>query len=217
MKNSEAEKPFLYLLGAGGHGRVAADVAEQSGQFRAYGYLDDADTLNVTAGLLKGRLDLVDSLVADDVCFVVTVGNNIIRQRLQQRLLALGAQLVTLIHPSAIISPSATIGKGSVVFPGAIINAGARVGDGVIINSGAIIEHDCTIANGCHIGPAAALGGGVSVGEGSWVGIGASVIELIDIGEQVIVGAGAVVIRNCGDQQKLVGVPARVISGENNV
>jgi sugar O-acyltransferase (sialic acid O-acetyltransferase NeuD family) len=136
----------------------------------------------------------------------LAVGDNAARLRGLQ---GLGALCVpALVHPSAVVSPSASIGRGAVIFPAAVVNAGARIGDAAIVNSGAVIEHDCVLAEGVHVSPNATLAGGVQVGACSWVGAGATVIQNLTVGRDAVVGAGAVVIRDVVDGVTVAGVPA---------
>jgi sugar O-acyltransferase (sialic acid O-acetyltransferase NeuD family) len=135
------------------------------------------------------------------------IGDNRARSQcidvLQERMLPV------LIHESATVSPSATIGYGSVILPRSVINADATIGRGVIINSGAIIEHDCSIGDGVHVSPGAVLVGGVRVGKRSWIGASAVVIDAVAVGDDAMVGAGAVVIRDVPAGFTVVGNPAR--------
>src|SRR5699024_12712960 len=55
------------------------------------------------------------------------------------------------LHPSAVVSPTATIGYGTVVMPGAYINAKASIGRHCIINTGAIIDRKSTRLNSSHV------------------------------------------------------------------
>lgn len=75
------------------------------------------------------------------------------KERLQwiERLEAAGANIPTLIHNTAYVSPETTVNKGVVVLPKAIINTGVVVNMGGIINCGAIIDHGCVIEDGAHI------------------------------------------------------------------
>jgi len=73
---------------------------------------------------------------------VVGIGNNQLRRELLRRLQSYGYRIPVLIHPTAYVSQSAKIGKGTVVEPKAIVNTGSQVGEGCIISAGAIVDHD---------------------------------------------------------------------------
>lgn len=95
----------------------------------------------------------------------------------------------TLIHPGAIVSPSAEIGVGSVIMAGAVIQAGARIGKHCIVNTAATVDHDCVLGDFVHIAPGAHLCGAVNIGSGALVGVG------IGIEPGVIIPAWCVVKR----------------------
>jgi sugar O-acyltransferase (sialic acid O-acetyltransferase NeuD family) len=116
------------------------------------------------------------------------------------------------IHPSAVVSPSARLGDGTVVLPGVVINAGAVIGEGVILNSRAIVEHGCFVGDYAHVSPGAVLCGEVTIGAETWIGAGAVVIQQMNIGRRSIVGAGAVVIREVAPDSTVVGNPARALA-----
>src|SRR5690606_36903761 len=115
----------------------------------------------------------------NNVKIILGIGNNTTRKRIAEEL---SAEYVTSVHPSAIISKYAKVGKGTVIFAGAIVNAGAIIGDHCIINTGAIIEHDCVLEDFVHVSPNAALSGAVKIGSATHIGIGANVIQNITIG-----------------------------------
>ncbi|ATX81432.1 sugar O-acyltransferase, sialic acid O-acetyltransferase NeuD family [Mariprofundus ferrinatatus] len=205
----------LLILGAGGHGKVVAEIAEATGGWQAIAFLDDRhEVLNgtlrwpVVDGVRHARR-LVDSYSHA----IVAVGDSTMRLGWLSMLAAQGFEIPCLIHPTAWVSPSATVGAGTVVMANATIQADARIGQGCIINTAASIDHDCTIGDGVHVCPGAHLGGDVRVGNSSWLGIGCSVIHGIEIGGRVTVGAGAAVINPVADGLTVVGVPARGISG----
>ena len=111
----------------------------------------------------------------NDGVFVVAVGDNAARKR--EVLSRSGEPLIlwSLIHPFSWVSPSASIGCGTVVMAGAVIQAGASIGTYCIINTGATVDHGCTIGNYAHIAPGAHLCGNVTVGEGALVGVGVGI------------------------------------------
>ena len=200
----------LALLGASGHGKVVADIAEQLG-YQTIHFYDDAhpsitklevwDVVGTTKDLLENSHEY------DGCC--ITIGANRIREQKYQQLKQANMVFPTLIHPSAVVSRHATVHEGSVVMANAVINIAAKVGVGCIVNTGATIDHDCKIDNFVHISPSAALAGNVSIGDYSWVGIGAAVKQGVTIASNVMVGAGASVITNINTNETVVGVPAK--------
>lgn len=202
----------LALLGASGHGKVAADTAEACGWSTVI-FFDDAWPVMKYNGAWPvdgGTAQLMRNL-SDFDAVLVTIGNNRIRYDKLMELKAAGARLATLLHPSAVISRYANIAEGSVAFAGAVINAYAQVGMGCILNTGCSVDHDCALSAAVHVSPGARLAGGVRVGELSWIGIGASVRQSVQIGRGVMVAAGAVVVADVPDDATVAGVPARVM------
>lgn len=139
---------------------------------------------------------------------IVAVGSNPDRKSIVSRL---HCEFGVAVHPSAIVSPSATIGEGTVIMPGAIVNADAVIGRHCIVNTGASVGHDCHLGDFCHVAPHATLCGTVSLGEGVWIGAGAVVIQNLSVGAWSVVGAGTVVIDDIEGQKKVAGVPAAPI------
>jgi len=202
----------LAILGAGGHGKVVADTAESCGWQRIEFFDDDWPSRAVNgAWEITGDMSLLLSRIAEFDGVIVAIGSNSVRLSKSDELEKAGARLATLVHPSATVSPRATIGAGSVIFAGVVVNVDARIGRGAILNTGCSIDHDCQLASFTHISPGARLAGGVLVGDLSWVGIGATVIQSIQIGKKVIVGAGAAVVGDVADLLTVVGVPAKAM------
>lgn len=208
--------PKCVILGGGGHARVLIDALLQSGQVELLGVLvPDASRwgTQILGVPVLGGDDLLPRLAQADLThFVVglgSVGNSLFRQHLFQYGLAQGLQVLSVRHPSAMVSSHAVLGRGSQFLPGCIVNAGAVIGENVIINSGAIVEHDCRISAHVHVATGACLSGTVHVEEGAHIGVGAVVRQGIQIGPQAIIGAGAVVVRDVPAGTTVVGNPAR--------
>ena len=117
----------------------------------------------------------------------------------------------TIVHASAIVSPSAQLGAGSLVGAGAIVQAGAVVGRHAIVNTGAVVEHDVVLGDFTHVGPAVAVGGGTRIGARVFIGLGARIRDHLTIGDDATIGMGAVVVSDVAAGRRVVGVPARDI------
>lgn len=203
----------LAILGASGHGKVIADAAEQFG-WQHVSFFDDAwPQVNKNGPWdVHGDTEALIARLSDFEGVVVGIGNNRIRAEKQNLLSIAGANLVSIVHPSAIISHHASIGCGTVVLANAVVNSCAIVGAGTIINTAAVVEHDCVIGDFAHISPNAVLAGGVTLGQGGWIGACASIRQLISVGQDGIVGMGAVVTKDVEAGATVMGNPARTRS-----
>jgi len=199
----------LAILGASGHGKVAADIAEQRGWHEIV-FFDDAypTKQHLEHWPITGTTQTLIEQIAQFSGVFVAIGNNAVRLDRINQLAEINAPLITLIHPASVISQYSHIGLGTVVMAGAVVNPFASIDQGCIINTGATIDHDCRLAEGVHISPGAHLAGNVSVGRASWIGIGASVKQGMIIGQNVMVGAGAVVVKTVENHLTVIGIPA---------
>lgn len=193
----------LVIIGAGGHGRVVADIARLNGYEDSI-FLDDADV-----PLASGRVS--DYVKYTDADFIVAIGSNHIRAKMQRILVGNDCKVVTLIHPNAVIGSDVKVGAGTVVMAGAVVNTGARIGDGVILNTCCSVDHDCVIEDYCHVSVGAHLAGSVTVGKKAFVCAGATVINNVEICDECVIGAGAVVVKNIEKSGTYVGVPAKAL------
>lgn len=202
----------LVILGASGHGKVIADIAEQLGY--TVNFYDDAypNKTYIEHWPIQGTCADLIALKNKSTSFgndvVVAIGNNQIRQQKIQLLKQNDFNLPSLFHPTSVVSKYANVAEGCVIFGSAVINAFAKVGVGCIINTAAVVEHDCIIGDFTHISPNAALAGGVTVGSKSWVGIGSQVKQLVTIGDNCLIGAGSNVVKNIPDNVTAFGSPA---------
>jgi sugar O-acyltransferase (sialic acid O-acetyltransferase NeuD family) len=200
----------LLLWGAGGHAKVVLDIALAMRAFTDICFADDSPEKQGHS--FRGLPVISGSRLSGwSGGFLIAIGDNRIRAARYRAAAAAGLSAVTLVHPSAIISPSAAIGEGTVVMPGAVINADARVGSNCIINTGSVVEHECIVGDHAHIAPRVALGGAVKVGDFALIGSGAVALPGAFIGESAIVGAGAVVLEGAPAWATVAGVPAKIV------
>ncbi|WP_454722536.1 MULTISPECIES: NeuD/PglB/VioB family sugar acetyltransferase [Cupriavidus] len=164
----------LLIVGAGGHGRSVAEAVLGSHAFDLVGFVDDAapglakiwdwPVIGTTASLERYRSQADAAIVA--------IGNNALREALFDRLADLGFELPTVIHPSAVVSPRAIIGRGGAIMARAVVGTEAHLGAGVIVNSGAVVDHHCHVGDFGHLGVNAAMAGGAMLGRGAWMQAG---------------------------------------------
>lgn len=194
----------LVVVGASGHGKVVADIAQKNG-YREIVFLDDNEEIYECGGYpVIGNSSQAKWIDAD---VIVGIGNGNIRKQIQESIPE--EKLVTLIHPDAVVAENVEIGTGTVVMAGTVINSGARIGKGCIINTCSSVDHDCTVGDYVHVAVGSHLCGMVSVGNGTWIGAGAIVSNQISICSDCMIGAGAVVVNSIEKCATYIGVPAR--------
>ena len=220
MQNNDQK---CIVWGATGQAKVVREILLCEGTKISHFFDNNNAVSSPVSGIpisygLSGLNDFVKNLSTSSLNpaqfeFVVAIGGSrgFDRQSIAAMLLGHGFKARSVIHPSAIISPTARLGLGVQILAGSVVSTDALIGDHVIINSGANIDHDCCLAQGCHVAPNAALAGEINVGENVFVGTNATILPGLSIGRNSCVGAGAVVTKDVPPDVVVVGNPARPI------
>jgi len=158
----------LIILGAGGHGKVVADLARQTGQYEKIFFLDD----NSQDAEVLGKCSQYLEFQSADTEMYPAFGNNTVRIQWENKLLEAGIRLAKIIHPLAYVSPLAEVASGCVIMPYAVVNTGTKIKKACIINIGAMVDHDCILEEGCHLAPGAIVKGENHLSEGTKIDSG---------------------------------------------
>lgn len=202
----------VVIIGAGGHGKVIADIIEKSGD-NVVGFLDD----NIEIGqkiianyTVLGKIAECKNMQSENksLYFIIAIGDNHIRKEIYKKY---ELNYYTAIHPSSNIGFDVIIKEGTVVMANTCINSNTIIGKNCIINTGAIIEHDNHIESYVHVSPNATLCGTVKIGAFTHIGAGTVIKNNIEITDDCVIGAGAVVVKNVEEKGIYVGVPAKLI------
>lgn len=191
----------VVIIGAGGHGKVAADIVRLSGD-EVVGFLDDDPPKKLTGSNVIGNTNDIGK--QSDCMYFAAIGNAEIRKKIMQN----NVLWYTAIHPTAVISDNVKIGEGSLLAANSVVNTGSKIGRGCIVNTAATVDHDCVLEDFVHISPGVHLSGSVRVGIGTWIGVGACVVNNIEICGGCVIGAGAVVVDSIDKAGTYIGVPA---------
>ena len=202
----------VVIVGPGGHAKVVIELVRAEGKYRIKGCTGLGETGFVLGDVpILGTDSVLPAMLANGTKKAfVAIGDNRLRLRLLAQVSEMGFELINAISPNAVVSPSATLGRGIAIMSGAIINASTEIGDCAIINTNASVDHDCRIGTGAHIGPGSVLAGNVEIGCETFLGVGTCVIPGVRVGSRTIVGAGSVVVRDIPDGVTAMDVPARV-------
>ena len=185
--------------------RQAVDLAGQLGfgQIRVWGDVLPAMNASVHTGSRDG--------FREDDCTHLFVALFDVPERLATVKTLRHCNLVSLVHPRAVVNPTARVGRNVYIDPLAYVGMEAVVGDAVGLSSRTSVEHDNVIGEGVFLGAGATLCGHVHVGAGSFVGAGSVVTPRVQVCGGVTIGAGAVVVRDIERPGIYVGSPARLM------
>lgn len=200
----------LVIFGAGGFGREVFAYAQDAGMNVA-GFVDDnrhaLDGLDLGTAILGSLSSIADGATRYD--WAIAVGDTAVRERVHRELRARGARIVTVVHPTAYVASSATVGQGCVVAPFALIAAHASVGANVALNTYASVGHDATVGDHCVFSPYSAVNGDVTLGAGVFLGSGAIVTPGRRVGRWSKISVGSTVTRDMEPGSMIVGNPAK--------
>ena len=203
------------LLGAGGFARETAALVRALDDHELVGLFDDDPRL-VGARIAGAEVlgPLADALCAANtrvVACIASPANPGARLRALRRLGVASERFVALVHPTAVVPDSTTVGAGSVLHAGTVCTADVWIGQHVAVMPHVVLTHDDRVADGVTIAAGVRLGGSVTVGAGAYLGAGALVREGITVGERALIGMGAVVLDDVPAGETWVGNPARPI------
>jgi acetyltransferase EpsM len=203
----------IAIIGEGRHSEVIQEMILDNENDKIVGYLDDHYVyIAFKDDKFFGPVSTSDKIIKfySNLKFVVTIENNALRKLTVQTSCLRDKDYVSIIHKTAVISPSAVIGNGTVIMANATINANAKIGNHCIIHSGAVIERDCELSDFVHISPNVTLTDKVKISEGVHIGAGATVMPNTTIEEWGVISADATEIDTIPKASIAVGVPAKV-------
>ena len=210
----------LVIIGGMGNGTVAASSVEDINaikpEWEILGFMNDNETDSINEYPILGKIDYdtAQKLLDDNVYFLYTLISTKLNFKYLHKLTDLKIPLshfATIIHPTAVISKFAKIGKGVSIQPFVSVGPNVTIADYVQIFAQSLIGHNSTLDNYSYVANNACIGAHVHLKEGAYLGTNCSILENVTIGKWGLVGIGAVVIKDVDNYSKVVGNPARVI------
>ncbi len=208
-------KDSLVLIGGGGHCKSCIDVIESEGRFQIAGILDLPERLGqeISGYKVIGVDADLPRLAQTYKYFFITMGHiqsPAFRIDMLSKLEELNVDIPVIVSPSAHVSSSARIGKGTIVMHQSLVNAEAIIGNNCILNTGSLIEHETVVGDHCHISTKAVLNGQCEVGSRCFVGSGTVLSNNTTIADDTLISAGSVVLRSL-ESGTYIGNPLRKI------
>jgi sugar O-acyltransferase (sialic acid O-acetyltransferase NeuD family) len=204
----------ILIVGAGGFGREVLHWArdawpEQSS--RIAGFLSaERDRLTCHDGSLEiiADPDRYEPQAGD--ALLLAIGIPLVRRQVAESLRSRGAKFLTLVHPKAIVAPTAAIGEGAIICPYSIVSDSARVGAFVLMNYHSSLGHDASAGDHAVLSPYATLGGNAYIGDDVFLGLHASVGPGRKIGARSKVSANSCALSDAPPDSIIYGAPGRV-------
>jgi sugar O-acyltransferase (sialic acid O-acetyltransferase NeuD family) len=202
----------LVILGSYAFAEEVADIARQGGAPELAGFVENRDRERCAEPLLGLPVTWIDDAGplaerSEAVCAIGTTK----RGGFIDQAAAVGFGFGRVLHPSAVVAPTAAVAEGCIIGAGAVIGAATALGRHVIVNRGVLVGHHTTVGDLVTVSPGANVAGRVTIGRQAYIGMGAIVLDDRTVGAGAIVGAGAVITRDVPAHAQVVGVPARVV------
>jgi acetyltransferase EpsM len=206
-----ARQPLL-VLGARDFSYEIAELAEETGRYEVTGFVENLSRERCGETLEGRPIHWIDDIGDLARTHLAVCGLGTTRRRVfAEQAAAHGLRFATVVHPSARIPSSASVGEGTIASAGVVVGARALIGRHVLLNRGVLVGHHTTVGDYVSVMPGANIAGSCRVADGAFVAVGAVVVDGVTVGAGSLVGAGAVVIRDVPPQAQVVGVPARVV------
>ena len=211
----------IVVIGTGGSSLDILDTIDDLNRtnsrtaYRCTGFLDDNDSL--WGKLLHGVPVLGPLLHASELkdCYFVngigTATNFWKKDAIIAKTGIPQEKFATIVHPSASVSKSASLGWGTVVFQHVTITTNVKIGSHVIILPNSVISHDDIVGDYSCITGGVCVSGGVRIGQSCYLGSNSTVIGNIEVGDYSLIGMGSVVLESVPPNCVFVGNPARFL------
>ena len=205
----------LIVYGAGEFGSLIANVLSYHDDLEIAAYGDDnpqKTTDNIDGTPVFGQKDLLNFAEQNNIKLAITaIGNNTIRAEKFNLLKNTGFQMISIVHPQALIDTKVSYGDNVIIEMGTAIHTNSKIGNNVFLGGESLIGHHNIIGDHVLVGGNVSFGGSVVVEDYVSLGVGASIKPGIRLGKGSVIGVGAAVIKDVEPGTTVVGVPAKPI------
>ncbi len=202
----------LIIVGCGGFGCETLDWASHTQSYDQIGMIDDNPDFDRAPRLREYYLGTVTGFAPlAHHRLVIAVGDPATRLLIDSQLSAKGAVFGSVIHPTALISPTSTINEGAILAPHTVVTTDVKIGRHAHLNIATTIGHDATLGDFVTLSSHTDVTGGCSLGDRVFLGSGARILPGCSMAAGTRVGAGCVVTRSVREPAVLIAPrPAKV-------
>lgn len=181
--------------------RECADLFYYDKFEHIYNVIGDAESSSLSNVIHDSEIDRF--IVEKDIAFIIGFTNQKLKSLFNDKLSQCTS--VSIVHPTAVVSPSANIGEGTYIGATAVVSSNAVVGNGCIVNIGASIGHDAIIGDNCIINPGARISGNCTIGSKTLIGANAFIFQGKSIGTDCAIDALTYIDRDIDDKKMCTG------------
>ena len=206
----------IIIFGAGGHAKSVISIIEAEAKWKIEALFVPPEHASVADSIL-GYPVITGSIqnLPQSTQGIVAIGDNDARSQVSKSLQKHGIQLVSTIHPKAVLARDVKIGAGSIVHALSVVGPNVSIGRNAIISAMVTIGHDSKIANNAHLTPGVHLGGEASVGHSTFIGMGAVIFPKVTIGENVRIGANSVIRKDVKSNSLVIDKSTRIVTSSD--
>jgi len=205
----------VIVYGAGEFGSLISNIISYHSDLNIVAYGDDnSEKIGqlIDSSPVFSYEDLLRFAQENEIKYAISsIGNNKIRADKYTSLKNKGFQMLSLVHPQALIDTKVTYGDNVIIEMGTAIHTNSSIGNNVFLGGDALIGHHNRIGNHVLVGGNVSFGGAVLVEDYVSIGVGASIKPGVRLGEGSVIGVGAAVVKDVEPGVVVVGVPAKPI------
>ncbi len=206
----------IIIVGASGFGRELLSLIESINDieptWNVLGFIDDnpeaLDGFDIEYTVLGS---IRDWKPMGNELYALAIAAPKIKEKIVPQLKEKGAEFATIISPTASIGKRTIIGEGVVIAGEVVITVDVKIGDFVFLNGRDNIGHDVVIGDYCTLAPYVCISGKTVIGRCVNIGVLASTYPGVMIGDHATIGMNSAVIRRVKPGTTVMGVPAKTI------
>lgn len=209
----------VYVVGISGLGREVANYVLDVDGCQIAGFVDqDVDTLPVAIKIRNKNYPVYKESVflsmakSQSVHPAVVLGLGFpgVRKRVAEKYRSC-CSFPNIIHPSAILTDTVKeMGEGNIIAPNCILTTSICLKNFNFLNLAVTVGHDVVIGDYNVFNPGVAVSGAVNIGDCNLFGVHSSIRQGLTIGSGNILGMGGVLLKDMGNDEIWVGIPAKL-------